>query len=59
MYLKYITGAKKKKKKRTYTSAFVNAGIGAPYASAFKSPGIGFLNYIDSRSILALLKVLI
>ena len=44
----------KKKKKRTYTSAFVNAGIGIAYASAFKSVGIGLLNYIDLRPIPAL-----
>ena len=59
-YLKYITGAKKKKKRiytsafesvgigpfklywpNTYSSAFVNAGIGTAYASVFKSAGIG------------------
>ena len=28
---------------KIYTSAFYNAGIGAPYASAFKSAGIGLL----------------
>ena len=53
MYLKYIIGAKKKKK-WTYTSAFVNAGIGIAYASAFKSVDIGLLNYIDLRPIPAL-----
>ena len=55
MYLKYITGAKKK---RTYTSAFVNTGIGTAYASAFKSAGIGLLNYIDLRPILVLFRTL-
>ena len=42
----------------TYTGAFVNAGIGIAYASAFKSVGIGFLNYIDLRPILALFRTL-
>ena len=70
MYLKYITGAKKKKKRiytsafesagigpfklywpNTYSNAFVNAGIGIAYASAFKSVDIGILNYIDLRPI--------
>ena len=38
----------------TYSSAFVDAGIGIAYASAFKRAGIGLLNYIDSRPIPAL-----
>ena len=43
----------------TYSSAFVNAGIGTAYASAFKSAGIGLLNSIDLRPILALSKALV
>ena len=48
MYLKYITGAIKKKKRRIYTSAFESAGIGTfklywpdTYSSAFVNAGIG------------------
>ena len=49
MYLKYITGAiKNKKKRRIYTSAFESAGIGTfklywpdTYSSAFVNAGIG------------------
>ena len=35
----------------------MNAGIGTAYASAFKSAGIGLLNYIDLRPIPALFRV--
>ena len=42
----------------TYSSAFVNAGIGTAYASALKSAGIGLLNYIDLRPIPALFRTL-
>ena len=42
----------------TYSSAFVNAGIGTAYASAFKSADIGLLNYIDLRPIPALFRTL-
>ena len=45
MYFRYITGAKKNFKKMTYTSAFESAGI-------------GLLNYIHSRPIPALLRML-
>ena len=41
-------------KKMTYPSAFESAGIGIAYASA----GIGLLNYIDSRPIPALFRML-
>ena len=73
MYFRYITGAKKIIKKKdlyqrfrpfklywftTYTSAFVNNGIGVAYASAFKSAGIGLLNYIDLKPIPALFRTL-
>ena len=80
MYLKYIIGAKKIKKKKkkiytsafesagidtfklywpdTYSSAFVNARIGIAYANTFKSAGIGLLNYIDSRPIPVLFRML-
>ena len=34
----------------------MNAGIGTAYASAFKSAGIGLLNYIDLRPIPALFR---
>ena len=43
----------------TYTSVFVNTGIGIAYASTFKSVGIGLLNYIRSWPILALSKELV
>ena len=78
MYFRYITGAKKIIKKKTYTSAFEsigigpfklysfktytsafeNVGIGIAYANAFESADIGLLNYIHSRPILALLRML-
>ena len=61
MFFRYITGAQKqKKKKRTYTSAFENTGIGPfklywfkTYTNAFESAGIG---NIDSIPIPALFK---
>ena len=49
MYCRYIIGAKKikiKKKKKT------------TYANVFKSTGIGFLKFIHSRPVPALLKAL-
>ena len=52
MYCRYIIGAKKikikKKKKKKKTT----------YANVFKSTGIGFLNFIHSRPVPALLKAL-
>ena len=42
----------------TYSRAFVNTRIGTTYASAFKSTGIGILNYIDLRPIPALFRTL-
>ena len=42
----------------TYSNAFVNAGIGTAYASAFKRTGIGLLNYIDLRPMPALFRTL-
>ena len=44
---------------KTYISAFENIRIGTTYANAFKSAGIGLLNYIDSRPIPALSKALV
>ena len=42
----------------TYLDVLKTVGIGIAYASAFKSAGIGLLNYIHSRPIPALLKAL-
>ena len=41
-----------------YTSAFESTRIGTAYASAFKRVGIGILNYIHSKPIPALLRML-
>ena len=70
MYCRYITGANKNDQfffflKKTYPDALkttrIRFGIGygiMAYTSAFESDGIGLLNFIHSRPILALLRAL-
>ena len=69
MYCMYITGANKNDQfffsLKIYPDTLKTAGIGfgigygiMAYTNAFESAGIGLLNFIHSRPILALLRAL-